>query len=89
MSSRKPDSKAFDAIYFMTLSMSGFVVPVTLYRYVDETSAAIALAVILFLMVDFYLRHKIREHKRKKYLALKKEEKAILADFRANKKTLK
>ena len=89
MPSNRPDSKTFEAIYLMTLAMASFVIPVTLYRYVDFTTAAISWVVITFLILDFYLRHKIREIKRKRYVALKKEEKAIVADFRANKKTLK
>lgn len=84
MTNRSQKPKAFDVLYFMTLSMSLFVVPVIVYRYVDETSSLIALGVILFLLLDFYFRHKIQEHKRKRYLALKKEEKQILADFRLN-----
>ena len=86
MSANKREHKAFDAIYFMTLSLASFVVPVILYRNVDETSAIIAWGVIVFLILDFYLRHKLREVKKKKYLALKKEEKAILAEFRTTRR---
>lgn len=64
--------------------MSLFVVPVTIYRYVDTVSALIALGVISFLIIDFYFRHKMQEHRRKKYLALKKEQREILAEYKAN-----
>ena len=64
--------------------MSLFVIPVTVYRYVDTVSALITLGVISFLVVDFYFRHKMQEYRRKKYLALKKEQKEILAEYKAN-----
>ena len=71
----------------MMLVLASFIIPVILYRNIDATSAIISWIVISFLALDFYIRHKIQENKRKRYIALKKEEKAILDDFRTTRKT--
>ena len=85
MTNNRKKGHFFDPMYLMVLSLATIIVPVTLYRTVDEVSSIVAFVVLLFLTLDFYLRYKIQESKRKRYLALKKEEQEILKDFRASK----
>lgn len=85
MSTRR-NPKAFDAIYLMTISLALFIVPVIIHRYVDETLSKISAFVIFFLIADFYIRNKMIENKRKRYIALKKEEKEILSTYREAKR---
>lgn len=86
MTNKSSKKDTFDAVYLMMLALSVFIWPVIIYRTVDEMSSLVAFIVLIFLTADFYFRHKTQERKRQRYLALKKEEKELLAEIRMTRK---